>query len=391
MRPARILFVSFPYSVHAGRWISLLRGTDWDVHVFPSQRNNHLHESFDHLTYWPVPEVPLVLNGQEDVRLGSLPGGSQMAAGEEGLAEYLSAVIDEVGFDIVHSLEFQHAGYLTSRALKNLSRQRPLWIATNYGADIILFAKDEAHEHRVREVLAGCDLYSAECERDVRLARSLGFPGKVFTILPNSGGIDLAAAQRLRRAGPSSQRGIIAVKGYQHFAGRALTALQAIDLCRPFLQGYEVRVFAPFPEVRAEAERLAVERGIKITCLPDQVQHEEILRLHGSARASIAISIADGISTSLLEAMAMGSFPIQTSTACADEWIEDGTSGFIVHPDNPYQIAHCLSLALTDDALVDRAAERNWEVIGRKADRAKIEDQVRSAYSQVREQHVSAS
>jgi hypothetical protein len=58
-------------------------------------------------------------------------------------------------------------------------------------------------------------------------------------------------------------------------------------------------VFAPFPEVRAEAERLAVERGISINCLPDQVPHDKILRLHGSACASIAISIADGISTSL--------------------------------------------------------------------------------------------
>ena len=186
MRRARILFVSFPYSVHAGRWTSLLRGTDWDVHVFPSQRNNHLHESFDHLTFWPVPDVAPVLNGQENVRLASLPGGSQLAAGEVGLAEYLAAVIDEVGFDIVHSLEFQHAGYLTSMALKNVSGPRPVWIATNYGADIVLFAKDKAHEHRVREVLAGCDLYSAECERDVRLARCLGFPGKVFTTFPTA-------------------------------------------------------------------------------------------------------------------------------------------------------------------------------------------------------------
>ena len=57
-----------------------------------------------------------------------------------------------------------------------------------------------------------------------------------------------------------------------------------------------------------------------------------MLRLHGRARVSIAISIGDGISTALLEAMAMGSFPIQTCTACADEWIIDGKSGFIVQP-----------------------------------------------------------
>jgi glycosyltransferase involved in cell wall biosynthesis len=178
------------------------------------------------------------------------------------------------------------------------------------------------------------------------------------------------------------------VKGYQHFAGRALTALKAIDLCRHFLRDYEVRVFAPFPEVRAEAERLALERRVNITCLPEQVPHPEILRLHGSARASVAVSMADGISTSLLEAMAMGSFPIQTNTACADEWIVDGESGFVVHAENPYQIAHRLSVALTDDGLVDRAAE-NWQVVGQKADRATIRDQVQQAYAAVRERHAA--
>ena len=31
----------------------------------------------------------------------------------------------------------------------------------------------------------------------------------------------------------------------------------------------------------------------------------------------------------------MGSFPIQSDTACADEWIEDGVSGLIVPPEDP--------------------------------------------------------
>ena len=182
---------------------------------------------------------------------------------------------------------------------------------------------------------------------------------------------------------PTSARRVIAVKGYQHFAGRALTALQAIDKVRDHLRDYRVCIFSPFPEVRQEAERLRSQRGINVECLAEQVPHDDILRLHGRARVSIAISIGDGISTALLEAMAMGSFPIQTCTACADEWIVDGKSGFIVHPDDLEQIADRLLRAMNDDELVDNAAALNFERISASASLEVVAAQVKAAYAQI--------
>jgi glycosyltransferase involved in cell wall biosynthesis len=299
------------------------------------------------------------------------------------LATRLAALIATGQFDIIHSLEFQHAGYLTLDALAQLPATRPIWIATNYGSDISLFGKQPQHQARIRQILAQCDYYSAECHRDVGLAQQLGLNKPVFAICPNNGGIDLDLADRLRTPGPSSARRIVAVKGYQHFAGRALTALRAIDLAREHLAGYQVRIFSPFPEVRQEADRLRTERGIHVSCLPEQVPHQDILRLHGSARVSIAISIGDGVSTALLEAMAMGAFPIQTCTACADEWIEDGTSGFIVQPDDVEQIRRCLITALTDDGLVDRAATLNLARIAAAASHDVVAAEVRAAYARI--------
>ena len=349
----RILFVCFPYSVHAARWTRLLDGTGHDIHVFPSQPNHHLHEDFRDITFWPVPGLPFDA-GNRPVQIGTLPDVPFSSP-----ATRLAALIATGQFDIVHSLEFQHAGYLTLEAMAQLPATRPIWIATNYGSDISLFGKQPQHQARIREILAQCDYYSAECHRDIGLAQQLGLSKPIFAICPNSGGIDVELAKRLRTPGLSSARRIVAVKGYQHFAGRALTALQAIDLAKEHLAGYQVQIFSPFPEVRREADRLRAERGIEIHCLPEQVPHQDILRLHGSARVSIAISIGDGVSTALLEAMAMGAFPIQTCTACADEWIEDGRSGFIVQPDDVEQIRRCLITALTDDELVDRAASLN--------------------------------
>jgi glycosyltransferase involved in cell wall biosynthesis len=70
----------------------------------------------------------------------------------------------------------------------------------------------------------------------------------------------------------------------------------------------------------------------------------------------------------MLEAMATGAFPIQTNTSCCDEWIEDGKSGFAIPPDDVALIADRLHRALTDDALVDAAAELNWTTVRERLD-----------------------
>jgi glycosyltransferase involved in cell wall biosynthesis len=84
--------------------------------------------------------------------------------------------------------------------------------------------------------------------------------------------------------------------------------------------------------------------------------------------------------------MTVGTLPIQSSTACADEWIEHGRSGFIVSPHDTRDIADAIIRAVLDDALVDKAAEINlrtvrsrwsakanagcvWEIYGRAAAR----------------------
>lgn len=375
-RRPRILFVCFPYSVHAARWTRLLDGAGYDVHVFPSQPNHNLHDRFSDLTFWPVPGLSFSFADRQ-IRIGTVSETSN------DLPTYLAAVIAAGQFDIIHSLEFQHAGYLMLEALARLQAKRPVWIATNYGSDISLFAKQPEHQPRIREILAGCDYYSAECHRDIGLARQLGLRKPIFAICPNGGGIDLDFAKQLRTPGPSSARRIIAVKGYQHFAGRALTALKAIDIAREQMTDYRIRVYAAFPEVRQEVDRLRNQREIDVVCMPEQVPQEEILRLHGSARVSVAISIGDGISTALLEAMAMGSFPIQTCTACAQEWITDGRSGFIVRPDDPEQIAQSLAAALNDDLLVDEAAVLNGARITASASRDGVAAVVIDAYSKV--------
>jgi hypothetical protein len=66
--------------------------------------------------------------------------------------------------------------------------------------------------------------------------------------------------------------------------------------------------------------------------------------------------------------MVMGSFPIQSCTACVDEWVQHGVSGMIVPPEDPEIIERAIRTAMTDDDLVNRAAEINWDVARSRLD-----------------------
>ena len=84
-----------------------------------------------------------------------------------------------------------------------------------------------------------------------------------------------------------------------------------------------------------------------------------MLNLFRSSRIYIGISESDGLSVSMLEAMASGCFPIQTSTSCADEILENGLSGFIVDLNDAQKLDSSILLATRDNLLVDNAAILN--------------------------------
>jgi glycosyltransferase involved in cell wall biosynthesis len=110
------------------------------------------------------------------------------------------------------------------------------------------------------------------------------------------------------------------------------------------------------------AELFSDETGIPVRIISKNTPHLEMLSLHAQARLSIGLSISDAISTSFLEALVMGSFPIQSCTACADEWIEHGVSGMIVPPEDPDIIEMAIRMTLSDDNLVNTAAKINWQI-----------------------------
>lgn len=393
----RILFVAFPDSIHTVRWISQISDQGWDIHLFPS-RDGLLHPGFKNITTYgfnyfrPGDIDPSVRWRQLWPRRGtsqlsilaSRLGPNRITPKFLDRSVWLNRVIRKLQPDIIHSLEFQHAGYLT-RAAKTLlvNKGFPPWAVTNWGSDLYLFGRLREHREKVRAVLSACDYYVCECHRDVELARRQGFKGEVMPVLPGAGGFDLEWMRQFRQPGPTSARRYVVLKGYQHWAGRALFGLRAIELCGDALQGYRVAIYLAGQDVALAAELLEQRIGVPVEIVGLHSAHEEILRLHGRARVSVGLSISDATSTSAIEAMVMGSFPIQSNTSCFDEWIEDGRTGILVHPEDVEGIAAALRRALSDDLLVDRANEENALTAAERLDRSVIQPQTVAMYQRM--------
>jgi glycosyltransferase involved in cell wall biosynthesis len=385
----KILFVAMLNSIHTVRWVNQLKDRGWDIHLFPVEdwgihpdlRNVTVHNSFCRKPEG-LDESVRVVNSWPFSRISGFVRRALKKIFPTIIEQKLARVIKLLNPDIIHSLEIQHAGYLTLAASKQFRKNFPKWIVTNWGSDILVFGQQPDHREKIRAVLTACNYYDCECHRDVELAKAFGFKGQVLPVLPNTGGFNIKRMQEFRSPGLPSARRLIVLKGYQGWAGRALVGLQAIELIADSLKGYHVAVYLAEKDVKIASEKITQTTGIPIDIIP-HYSHDDMLRLHGRARISIGLSIGDAASTSMLEAMVMGSFPIQSCTACANEWITDGISGMIVPPEDPENIAEAIRRAISDDALVDRAAEINTQTALERLNYSSIQQQVILMYEKV--------
>jgi len=300
----------------------------------------------------------------------------------------LSIVIENIKPDLIHTLETQHSGYLTANVKSKYFKDKtfPRWLHTNWGSDIYLFGRLKNHMNLVRNVLQECDYYSCESERDILLAKDFGFTGFCFPPFPNTGGFDLDLILNFSSI-PTSRRKVIIVKGYQGWAGRALFALHALELAKESLTDYTIEIFSNPNgyDIKIASELFTQRTGIPVIILPFITDHSEMLKHFARSRVYIGLSISDAISTSLLESMATGAFPIQSDTSTADEWIQDGKSGFIVPAENTSYLADKIKIALNDDVLVDMAAKVNWKTIRVRADYNLLKEKTELMYDKIQQ------
>ena len=365
-------------SVHTYRWLDQFKNTNIEFHLFPSTPNRKIHHGILELVnsrisnqssyqiHYGKKFLPLLLWAKDLILKNKLRGF------------LLSRLINKLNIDIVHSMELNHAGYISAKAFSGSKHQNFRKIATVWGSDIFWFKQFPKHKEKLKEILRQTDLLISECVRDQALAEQLEFKGQFF----NSPSLFGYTQKELEdKVIPPSERKIILVKGYESFVGRASMALEALIKQKTLLGKYEIHVYSTTWQTRRIIKKISRTENLRIIFYPKKsltpVQMLDLFRL---SRVHLGVSLSDGVPASLLEAIVTGAFPIQTNTACADQWITDGKTGLLVNPDID-QISEAIKEALTNDLLVDQAMQLNKEIALKRLVNTEVGKSIAHIYS----------
>jgi glycosyltransferase involved in cell wall biosynthesis len=367
MSRKRVVLVCMVDSIHVARWIAQFEPAEVEFTLFPSTPNRRVHSIIKDMmaNNGNIKIVPF--GGKLSIPLW----GMDLVFSDHVRGLLLRRVLKQEQPDFVHALELQHGGYIASRALEGDSIKTP-FIATNYGSDIYWFQQFPKHLARIKRLLARADRYSAECNRDVELAKKYGFTGEVMPVFPNAGGF--TEEQLSRPLIPTADRKVIAIKGYEGWVGRASVAVQALYSLTNELADYKIIFYSCNAKTIRLVKKLKRKTGLNVEWHgKGELAHNEMLDLFASARIYIGISLSDGISTSLLEAMAMGAYPIQTSTACVDDWFDPLKNGVRLESIIASEVSVSIRSVVNQQALVLNAVGgANRRVIEMQAKAARV-------------------
>lgn len=371
----KVLAIGMFDSVHFSGWLRHFRDEQIEFVLFPSSPHRRLHPGL----------IELLENegaASFSLAIGTRYLGLPMWILDKALSNRLRStfvriLISRLKPAIVHALELQNAGYIASRALGHLKRKKPIFVATNYGSDIYWFSRFPKHLSSLSKLLVQVDRYAAECERDIKLAQELGFTKEVMPVLPNAGGfrVEQLAGDLL----PPEDRRLIMIKGYQGWVGRAHIGLQAIESMASELRNFEIVVYSCNLSTKRLAAQIARRTQLKIKAFSKgALGHDEMVDKFSNSLIYVGLSLSDGISTSMLEAMAMGAIPVQTATSCCKEWFDD--TGVAIETLDIAEVQTGIRTAI-EMALSTNSAIRNRETIRIRASRQEIAKQARSFYA----------
>jgi len=350
MERRKVLVIGMFDSIHLARWLSQFEDQSIDFFLLPSKKFKYLNYELVKLikskniakyTFFK-PYFCFKYIGYMDYILNIL----FKTINKDFRRILLKRVLIRNQFNLVHAIEIQGAGYLYDSLPMGIS-DRNTMILTNYGSDIYYFREIPEENKKIKSVLTKARFYSGECQRDYEIALGLGFVGKFLPCIPNAGGFknDIFDLNIVA----SENRNLIVAKCYGGvfgLGGLIIDALSAFLVDKPDIKIVIHSVTDDLLEKSIEFKN-TFPKQVSCFKVREKIPRALLLEYLSNARIYIGASKSDGISTSFLEALCLGAYPIQTNTSCANEWINLGFYGSIIEPKST-EILNAINMSYSD-------------------------------------------
>lgn len=392
----RLLFIGLGENSHTHSWIDLLEGASFNVRLFSMTTGSPPDE-------WSIPTYVTSYHGprsRSSTRTPLYPANSlqrfvkRQTARAFGFPDpqamagrWLAKILREWRPHIVHTLGIEQGGefFLDVRRKYGLEEIGKWVLQTRGGSDLALTHLDPERRRELIDILGSCDQLISDNEQNFQIARELGVREDQLASIapvPGTGGVEVERLRQQWQGPTSSRRAIVWPKAYDSAWGKMLPTFEALKMIWNRIQPFELHMLSMTAESRMWFWSLPEE--IRKSCRPrERVAREEVLGLMPKARVMLAPALIDGVPNSLYEAMACGAFPIVSPLETIFPVVKNEENVLFARNLYPAEIAAALERAMTDDALVDHAAQRNLELVSRIANRESIRPRVIEFYEKL--------
>jgi glycosyltransferase involved in cell wall biosynthesis len=367
----KILMVSMN-SIHFQRWSEQLRDSGHEVYWFDIYGGVE-NQSLDFVTQYTGWKYRLKKGRYLFKKIGNKIPFLKHAF-ERNVAKVFKEQLTLIQPDIVHSF----ALYVSCTPILHVMKKSQIpWVYSSWGSDLFYYKDIPAYRKDIEIVLPEINYLFTDCHRDQTLAKELGFSGTSLGVFPGGGGFPLKEIKNYIK--PIKDRKVILVKGYQGRSGRAIPVLKALKNIEKELNDYEVVVFGCSPEI-IRFQKETKSQGT----FHERLSHTDVLKLMGTSLIYIGNSNSDGMPNTLLEAICLGAFPIQSNPGGA-------TAEVITHADNGLLISNCedvdeiadlLYKAINDQEMIKKASIINQNIC-KQWDRMEIQQKVIHSYNEI--------
>lgn len=372
--------VSIP-SLHFFRWTSQLQDSDHEVYWFditgmsqPVERISWLSQKIAWKLRWDYPGRILIKS-----KFPKLYHWTQKF-NEKDTAKVFEAYLNDIKPDVVHSFALYLSCTPIIAVMEKYAHLK--WIYSSWGSDLYYFQNEVKYLNDIKRVLPRVNYLFTDCQRDYKIAQQYGFNGEFLGVFPGGGGFHLLEIQKFKI--PLEERKTVLIKGFQGRSGRAIPILKAIKQLQDLLYDFEIVVFGADAEVFDFVENSNLVNWDNCTVL-GKITHNEVLELMGKSLIYIGNSNSDGIPNTLLEAICMDVFPIQSNPGGATaELIQHGSNGILIeNPEDVEGIKQLLLKILKNKGLIEEGIKWNNSTIKLSLEYSFIKSEIIKQYSSI--------
>jgi len=262
----------------------------------------------------------------------------------------LTELLRSMDFDLLAAYRMNSYGFMAAA-----TGFRPLVLVAQ-GSDIFHGSSSFAKKQLLKYVIGRADMIHCFADHMSRMLVQYGANPDSILVLPK--GIDTGVFRSRQAGRPDAGLQLVTTrqlrKTYRHEL--ILSAIPAMLKVIPDL-GYLV---IGDGEYRAALMEIARKLGIeKVVTFAGRLEHAVLASHLSASHIYVSMQPSDGVSASLLEAMACGVFPIVVDNEANRLWIKDGENGFLVPAEDSSAFAKKVVLAFKDPALREKARKIN--------------------------------